>query len=54
MFDEYANDDPGIAVAVLRDGEVVLRECHGLADLESRAPVEPVTNFRVREYYLQR
>ncbi len=44
---EYSGDNPGIAIAVLRDGEVVLRECHGLADLESRTPVTPSTNFRL-------
>ncbi|HEX6097061.1 MAG TPA: serine hydrolase domain-containing protein [Thermoanaerobaculia bacterium] len=47
MFDDYAGDNPGIATAVLRGGEVVLRECHGLADLESRTPVTPSTNFRL-------
>jgi CubicO group peptidase (beta-lactamase class C family) len=41
------DDEPGIACAVLRDGVVVLRECHGFADLESRTPVTPVTNFRL-------
>jgi CubicO group peptidase (beta-lactamase class C family) len=32
---------------VLRDGDVVLCECHGLANLESRTPVTPSTNFRL-------
>lgn len=47
MFDEYANGNPGIAAAVLDHCEVVLRECHGLADLEARTPVTPSTNFRL-------
>ena len=32
---------------MLRDGQVVHRDCRGLADLESRTPVTPQTNFRL-------
>lgn len=44
---EYANNNPGAAIAVLRDGEVIARECSGLADLEARTPVTSSTNFRL-------
>jgi CubicO group peptidase (beta-lactamase class C family) len=47
VFDDYANDHPGAAVVVLRGGDVVLRECHGLADLELHTPVTPATSFRL-------
>jgi len=44
---DYSNNNPGAAIAVLRDGEVIARECSGLADLEARTPVTPSTNFRL-------
>ena len=44
---EYSNNNPGAAIAALRDGEVIARECYGLADLEARTPVTPSTNFRL-------
>jgi CubicO group peptidase (beta-lactamase class C family) len=40
-------DIPGIAVAVVKDGEVVLERGWGLADLERRAPVGARTLFAV-------
>lgn len=38
---------PGIAVAVVRDGKVILRRGYGLADLEHHVPVTPTTVFDV-------
>lgn len=38
---------PGGAVAVLRDGEVCLREAFGLADLATGAPFTPQTVFHI-------
>jgi len=38
---------PGAAQLVIRDGEVLLRECSGLADLENGIPITPATNFRL-------
>ncbi len=40
-------DSPGLAVAVVRDGEVVLRKGYGLARLEDRVPITPSTVFDV-------
>ena len=37
---------PGLAVAVVREGEVVWRGYYGLADLENDVPVSPQTVFR--------
>lgn len=36
---------PGLALAVVRDGRVVLRRGYGLADIENRVPIEPATVF---------
>lgn len=38
---------PGLQVAVVRDGRVVLSESHGLANVENRVPVEPTTLFPI-------
>lgn len=40
-------DVPGIAVAIVRDGEVVLERGYGLRDLQTRAPVGPRTLFAI-------
>lgn len=37
---------PGVAVAVMRDGEVLLTKGYGFADLEHRVPVTPHTVFQ--------
>ena len=47
MLEEYDGHVPGAALVVLRDGEVVLRHCAGIADLENAVPVTPSTNFRL-------
>jgi CubicO group peptidase (beta-lactamase class C family) len=38
---------PGMAVCVVKDGEVVLRRCFGVADLEKKTPVTPDTVFPI-------
>lgn len=38
---------PGLSVAVARDGEIVWTEGFGWADVESRVPVTPRTQFRL-------
>ena len=38
---------PGLAIAVVRDGEVILAEGLGLADMESGTPVTPETLFPI-------
>ena len=38
---------PGLSVAVAVDGDVVWAEGFGYADLENRAPVTPLTKFRI-------
>lgn len=39
--------DPGAAVLVVRDGQVLLRRCYGLANLEHQAPITSSTVFDV-------
>jgi CubicO group peptidase (beta-lactamase class C family) len=47
LFAQYAGDRPGLAVAVVRDGRVVVARGYGLADLEHRVPITPSTVFDV-------
>ena len=42
-----APETPGVAVAVVRDGELVLHRCAGFASLELGVPVGPGTTFRI-------
>lgn len=52
-FDAYVDnvrktfDVPGIAVAIVRDGEVVLAKGYGVRDVESGQPVGPDTLFAI-------
>ncbi|GMG88447.1 serine hydrolase domain-containing protein [Biformimicrobium ophioploci] len=48
LFMRYAGDDvPGAAVMVIRHGEVIYQKGFGWANLETREPVTPSTNFRL-------
>ena len=47
LFRAYSGAVPGASVIVIRDGEVLLRRAYGLADLESRLPAAPTTDFRL-------
>lgn len=42
-----ANHVPGVALAVVRDGEVILARGFGLADIETGRPVTPETLFAI-------
>ncbi len=43
----YPATEPGAAVLVMKDGEVLLRKGYGLADLEQGIPIEPDMVFRI-------
>ena len=46
MFAQYNRQpSPGLAIAVVRDGRVVLRRGYGLADMERGVPITPSTVF---------
>jgi CubicO group peptidase (beta-lactamase class C family) len=48
LFASYnASPSPGLALAVVRDGKVILRGGYGLADMEHRVPITPSTVFDV-------
>lgn len=48
LFAEHTRTaSPGVAVAVVRDGAVLLRRGYGLASLEHRVPITPTTVFDV-------
>ncbi len=47
MLRDHAGMQPGAAIAVLRRGEPLLLQGSGLADLDSRTPVTPATQFRL-------
>ena len=48
LFAEYTRGlRPGLAVAVVRDGKVLLTRGYGYASLEHRAPITPSTVFDV-------
>ncbi|MEO8026221.1 MAG: serine hydrolase, partial [Bryobacteraceae bacterium] len=52
-FDEFANatlknfDAPGMAVAVIKDGNVILSKGFGLRDVKNNLPVTPKTMFAI-------
>src|SRR6185295_8889417 len=41
-----ANKIPGVSLAVLRDGKIVLLKSYGLANVEHQVPVKPATIFQ--------
>jgi D-alanyl-D-alanine carboxypeptidase len=43
----YPADEPGAAVAVVHDGQILLREGYGTADMELGVAIEPDMVFRV-------
>jgi len=48
LFAEWSGpNSPGGGVIVVDGGEVVLRRCHGLADVEHGAPITPATRFEL-------
>jgi CubicO group peptidase (beta-lactamase class C family) len=49
MLQRFVDNEvlPGVALAVLVDGELVHTSCHGWADMEERTPLRPDHIFRV-------
>jgi CubicO group peptidase (beta-lactamase class C family) len=47
MSSIYMSDSPGAAIAVIKDGSVVFKKGYGVADLDSKAPITPSTNFNI-------
>jgi len=48
LFAAYSGADvPGASVAVIRDGQVIIRRAYGMADLEHRVSATPETDYRL-------
>jgi D-alanyl-D-alanine carboxypeptidase len=47
LTDTFKPDEPGAAVIVVRDGQVILRKGYGMANLELGVPVAPEMVFRL-------
>ena len=45
LFGEFNDATPGVAIAVIRDGEVVLKKSYGCMDIERREPISSSTIF---------
>ena len=45
--ESYKPTEPGVAVIVVKDGEIVFRKGHGMANLELGVPMEPDMVFRI-------
>ncbi len=52
-FDEFANatlkafDTPGMAIAVIKDGKIILSKGYGMRDVKKNLPVTPKTMFAI-------
>ena len=38
---------PGVAIGIIRDGEILVRQCFGYRDVERKLPVTPATQFAI-------
>jgi CubicO group peptidase (beta-lactamase class C family) len=47
LFAEYSGKNPGAAVMVIKNGDVVLSRTYGMADIEKNQKVTANTNFRL-------
>ena len=39
------NNEPGAAVLIMKGDSVIFEKCYGIADMETKAPITPETNF---------
>jgi CubicO group peptidase (beta-lactamase class C family) len=47
LFKAYADENPGAALAIIKNGKVAFTKTYGLADLEEKTKVTDRTNFRL-------
>ncbi|MFN4316300.1 MAG: serine hydrolase [Chitinophagaceae bacterium] len=47
MFAAYSDKSPGAAVAIVKDGELILLKGYGMANLEHGIPITPQTVFNI-------
>ncbi len=47
LFAHYTDDTPGVAVAVVKEGNIIFEKGYGMATLEYNVPITPKTIFHV-------
>jgi len=47
IFGDYQGENPGAAVAIIENGEVIYHQSFGMAEIETKRPVQVNTNFRL-------
>jgi len=47
LFAKYTWASPGVAVAIIKDGKVILKKGYGMATLENNIPISPQTVFHI-------
>ncbi len=47
LFSAYNSETPGVAVAVVKDGEIIFEKGYGAANLQYGIPITPRTIFHV-------
>lgn len=47
LFAEYTSESPGVAVVVVRGGQIIFQKGYGMANLEYKVPVTPQTVFNI-------
>lgn len=47
LFENYAGENPGASVLVIKDGQKLLSKSYGMANIEEKIPVTEKTNFRL-------
>jgi CubicO group peptidase (beta-lactamase class C family) len=47
IFQDYQGENPGAAVVIIENGEIVHHQSFGMAELETKRPVRSNTNFRL-------
>jgi len=43
----YKSDEPGIAIAVQQNGKIIFEKGYGLANLETKEKISPISNFNI-------
>jgi CubicO group peptidase (beta-lactamase class C family) len=47
LFARYNSQTPGVAVAIIKNGEVIFKKGYGMANLENDIPITPQTVFHI-------
>jgi len=47
LFQAYTGAVPGASIAIIRDGNILIKKSYGLAEVSTKTPVKASTNFRL-------